>query len=99
MNGSYDSSGRAVGYQVRSPSFESQSGPNQFIIASPCPSSTKWLIAWFICIASQQKGDLKLLGPPSGQGAGSKARTRDRRVPTDFISGSLSTDPPTPFLQ
>ncbi|GFN94351.1 hypothetical protein PoB_002085700 [Plakobranchus ocellatus] len=35
------SSGRAVGYQVRGPEFESQSGPNQFIIAPPCLPSTK----------------------------------------------------------
>ncbi|GFN88044.1 hypothetical protein PoB_001455000 [Plakobranchus ocellatus] len=35
-------SGRAVGYQVRGPGFKSQSGPNQFIIAPPCPPSTKW---------------------------------------------------------
>ncbi|GFN83444.1 hypothetical protein PoB_000995000 [Plakobranchus ocellatus] len=36
------SSGRAVGYQVRDPEFESQSGPSQFIIAPPCLPSTKW---------------------------------------------------------
>ncbi|GFN82800.1 fatty acid-binding protein 1 [Plakobranchus ocellatus] len=34
---------RAVGYQVRDPGFESQSGPNQFFIAPPCPHSTKWV--------------------------------------------------------
>ncbi|GFO05186.1 hypothetical protein PoB_003169100, partial [Plakobranchus ocellatus] len=35
------SSGGAVGYQVRGPSFESQSGPSQFFIASLCPPGTK----------------------------------------------------------
>ncbi|GFN78948.1 hypothetical protein PoB_000545400 [Plakobranchus ocellatus] len=37
------SSGRAVGYQVRGPGFESQYEPNQFIIAPLCPPSTKWV--------------------------------------------------------
>ncbi|GFN82545.1 hypothetical protein PoB_000905100 [Plakobranchus ocellatus] len=37
------SSGRAIGYQVRSPKFESQSGPNQLIIAPPRPPSTTWI--------------------------------------------------------
>ncbi|GFN82953.1 hypothetical protein PoB_000945900 [Plakobranchus ocellatus] len=37
------SSGRAVGYQARCPGFESQSGPHKVIIASPCPTSTKWV--------------------------------------------------------
>ncbi|GFO34078.1 hypothetical protein PoB_006058300 [Plakobranchus ocellatus] len=37
------SSGRAVGYQVRGPSFESQSRPSQFFNAPLCPSSTKWV--------------------------------------------------------
>ncbi|GFO34197.1 U3 small nucleolar RNA-associated protein 15-like protein, partial [Plakobranchus ocellatus] len=31
-----------------------------------------------------QQGDLRLSGPPSGQGAGSGTRTRDRRVPADL---------------
>ncbi|GFO32819.1 hypothetical protein PoB_005932400 [Plakobranchus ocellatus] len=35
------SSGRAVSYQERAPRFESQSGPNQFFIATLCPPSTK----------------------------------------------------------
>ncbi|GFO10975.1 hypothetical protein PoB_003748000 [Plakobranchus ocellatus] len=34
--------GRAVGDQVRGPSFESQSGPSQLFIAPLCPPSTKW---------------------------------------------------------
>ncbi|GFO28280.1 acid-sensing ion channel 4 [Plakobranchus ocellatus] len=47
-------------------------------------------------IASPQQGDLRLSGPPSGQGAGGGARTRDRRVPADLRADSLATVPPTP---
>ncbi|GFN85891.1 hypothetical protein PoB_001239700 [Plakobranchus ocellatus] len=36
---------RIVGYHVRNPGFESQSGPNNVINAPPCPLSTKWLAA------------------------------------------------------
>ncbi|GFO44507.1 hypothetical protein PoB_007101200 [Plakobranchus ocellatus] len=36
------------------------------------------LFLWYV--ASPQQGDLRLSGPPSGQGAGGGARTRDRRV-------------------
>ncbi|GFO43535.1 hypothetical protein PoB_007004000 [Plakobranchus ocellatus] len=43
-----------------------------------------------------QQDDLRLLGPPSGQGAGSGTRTRDRRVPADLRADSLTTIPPTP---
>ncbi|GFO04016.1 hypothetical protein PoB_003052100 [Plakobranchus ocellatus] len=45
---------------------------------------------------SPQQGDLRLLGPPSGQGAGSGARNRDRRVPADLRADLLATVPPTP---
>ncbi|GFO43947.1 major facilitator superfamily domain-containing protein 4 [Plakobranchus ocellatus] len=38
-----------------------------------------------------QQGDLRLSGPPSGQGAGSGARTRDRRVPADLRADSQAT--------
>ncbi|GFN97389.1 hypothetical protein PoB_002389500 [Plakobranchus ocellatus] len=38
--------------------------------------------------SSPQQGDLRLSGPPSGQGAGSGARTRDRRVPADLRADS-----------
>ncbi|GFO47133.1 Zinc finger protein [Plakobranchus ocellatus] len=41
MRGSCGSTGRLVGYPVRRPRFESQSGPSQFFIAPLCPSSTK----------------------------------------------------------
>ncbi|GFO35002.1 Pol polyprotein [Plakobranchus ocellatus] len=46
--------------------------------------------------ASPQQGDLRLSGPPSGQGAGGGARTRDRMVPADLRADSLATVPPTP---
>ncbi|GFO21806.1 hypothetical protein PoB_004831100 [Plakobranchus ocellatus] len=49
--------------------------------------------------ASQQQGDLRLLAPLSGQGAGSGARTRNRRVPADLRADSLATVPPTPPAQ
>ncbi|GFN99311.1 hypothetical protein PoB_002581700 [Plakobranchus ocellatus] len=44
---------------------------------------------------SPQQGDLRLSGPPSGQGADGWARTRDRRVPADLRAGFLATEPPT----
>ncbi|GFO06874.1 hypothetical protein PoB_003337900 [Plakobranchus ocellatus] len=37
----------------------------------------------------------ELIGPPSGQGAGGGAQTRDRGVPVDFRADSLTTVPPT----
>ncbi|GFO36051.1 ankyrin repeat [Plakobranchus ocellatus] len=46
--------------------------------------------------ASPQQGDLRLSGPPPGQGAGSGARTRDRRVPADFRADSQATVLPMP---
>ncbi|GFN78490.1 hypothetical protein PoB_000499600 [Plakobranchus ocellatus] len=51
-----------------------------------------------VCIASPQ-GDLRLSGPPSGQGACGGARTRDRRIPTDIRADSLATVPPTPRVK
>ncbi|GFO49306.1 hypothetical protein PoB_007581100 [Plakobranchus ocellatus] len=45
--------------------------------------------------ASPQQGDLKLSGPPSDQGAGGGARTRDRRVPADLRADSQATVLPT----
>ncbi|GFO11915.1 hypothetical protein PoB_003842000 [Plakobranchus ocellatus] len=50
----------------------------------------------FLYIASPQQGDLRLSGPPPGQGAGSGARTRDRRVPADLRADSQATVLPTP---
>ncbi|GFO45033.1 hypothetical protein PoB_007153800 [Plakobranchus ocellatus] len=46
--------------------------------------------------ASPQQGDLRLSGPPSGQGAGGGARTCDRGVPADLRADSLATVPATP---
>ncbi|GFO30006.1 hypothetical protein PoB_005651100 [Plakobranchus ocellatus] len=48
------------------------------------------------CKASPQQGDLRLSGPPSGQGDGGGARTRDRRVPANLTADSITTVPPTP---
>ncbi|GFO22396.1 hypothetical protein PoB_004890100 [Plakobranchus ocellatus] len=50
----------------------------------------------FLYIASPQKGDLRLSGPPSGQGAGGGTRIRDRMVRADLRASSLDTVPPTP---
>ncbi|GFN81138.1 hypothetical protein PoB_000764400 [Plakobranchus ocellatus] len=44
---------------------------------------------------SLQQGDLRLSGPPSGQGTGDGARTRDRMVPADLRADSLATVLPT----
>ncbi|GFO40342.1 hypothetical protein PoB_006684700 [Plakobranchus ocellatus] len=45
---------------------------------------------------SPQQGDLRLSGPPTGQGAGGGAQTRDRRIPADIRADSLAIVPPTP---
>ncbi|GFO36001.1 hypothetical protein PoB_006250600 [Plakobranchus ocellatus] len=42
---------------------------------------------------SPQQGDLRHSRPPSDQGAGGRARTRDRRVPADFRADLLATAP------
>ncbi|GFN75985.1 retinol dehydrogenase 16 [Plakobranchus ocellatus] len=39
------------------------------------------------------RGDLRLSGPPSGQGAGGGPRTCDRRVLADLRANSLATVP------
>ncbi|GFO32494.1 hypothetical protein PoB_005899900 [Plakobranchus ocellatus] len=54
-------------------------------------------MVWFSYVASPQEGDLRLLGPPSGQGAGNRTRTRDRRVPADLGADSLATVSLTPM--
>ncbi|GFO01116.1 hypothetical protein PoB_002762100 [Plakobranchus ocellatus] len=46
-------------------------------------------------LASPQQGDLRLSGPPSGQGAGGGARTSNRNVSADLRADSLATVPPT----
>ncbi|GFO01589.1 hypothetical protein PoB_002809400 [Plakobranchus ocellatus] len=53
---------------------------------------------WLLHLASQQQGDLRLSGPPSGQGTGGGARTRNRRIPADLRVDSLATVPPTSQL-
>ncbi|GFO34769.1 hypothetical protein PoB_006127400 [Plakobranchus ocellatus] len=63
----------------------------------------KWLENWekergCECASSPQQGDLRLSGPPSGQGASGGARTRDRRVPADIRADSLATVPSTPLI-
>ncbi|GFO20155.1 hypothetical protein PoB_004666000 [Plakobranchus ocellatus] len=54
-------------------------------------------VSEFLYTASPQQGDLRLSGPPSGQGAGSGARTRDRRVPADLRADlqATATDAPS----
>ncbi|GFN82522.1 hypothetical protein PoB_000902800 [Plakobranchus ocellatus] len=47
--------------------------------------------------ACPQQDDLRLLGPPSGQGTGVEARTCHRRDFADIRADSLSTVPPTPL--
>ncbi|GFN76575.1 hypothetical protein PoB_000308100 [Plakobranchus ocellatus] len=59
-------------------------------------SSNVFFFFGFLYIASPQQGDLRLSGPPSGQGAGGGARTRDRKVPADLRADSLATVLPTP---
>ncbi|GFN87680.1 hypothetical protein PoB_001418600 [Plakobranchus ocellatus] len=48
---------------------------------------------WFLCTASPQQCDLRLLGPASGQVAGGGARTRDRRIPAVLRANSVTTVP------
>ncbi|GFN86133.1 hypothetical protein PoB_001263900 [Plakobranchus ocellatus] len=50
-------------------------------------------------MASLQEGDLRLSGPPSGQGTGGGARTYDERVPADLRADSLATVPLMPQLK
>ncbi|GFO49329.1 hypothetical protein PoB_007583400 [Plakobranchus ocellatus] len=50
----------------------------------------------FLYKASPQRDDVRLSGPPSGQGAGGGARTCDRWIPADLTADSLATVPPTP---
>ncbi|GFO50259.1 HECT domain containing 2 [Plakobranchus ocellatus] len=42
---------------------------------------------------SPQQGDLRLLGPPSGQGVDGRVRTCDRRVPADLASHCATNAP------
>ncbi|GFO00427.1 hypothetical protein PoB_002693200 [Plakobranchus ocellatus] len=56
-------------------------------------------IAWFVCKARPQQGDLRLSDPPSDQGASERAQTQHREVPEILVYVSLSTGPPTPPLE
>ncbi|GFO38660.1 hypothetical protein PoB_006516500 [Plakobranchus ocellatus] len=47
-------------------------------------------------IGQSTTSDIRLSGPPSGQGAGGEARTRNRRVSVDLRGDSLATVPLTP---
>ncbi|GFN86753.1 hypothetical protein PoB_001325900, partial [Plakobranchus ocellatus] len=53
-------------------------------------------LVWLLYIANPQQGDLRHLGPLSGQGADSGARTRDRSVCVDLRADSLTSVLPTP---
>ncbi|GFN92821.1 hypothetical protein PoB_001932700 [Plakobranchus ocellatus] len=50
----------------------------------------------FMYTASSQHGDLRLSGPPSGQGTSGGVQTYHRKVPADLREDSLATVPPTP---
>ncbi|GFN77721.1 hypothetical protein PoB_000422700 [Plakobranchus ocellatus] len=51
---------------------------------------------FLVLVTSPQQSDLRLSGRPSGQGAGSWARTHDRSDLADLRVDSLATVPPTP---
>ncbi|GFO36882.1 hypothetical protein PoB_006338700 [Plakobranchus ocellatus] len=51
----------------------------------------------FLCIASLHQGDLRLSGPPSGQGTSGGAQTHNRRIPADIRADPLATVSPTPL--
>ncbi|GFO18035.1 hypothetical protein PoB_004454000 [Plakobranchus ocellatus] len=50
--------------------------------------SSKTMYAGFLQIPRPHQGTLRLSGPPSGQGAGGGARTRDRRIPAELKADS-----------
>ncbi|GFO38720.1 hypothetical protein PoB_006522500 [Plakobranchus ocellatus] len=68
----------------------------KLIVKTYQEETKKEFFVFFLYIASPQQGDLRLSGPPSGQGAGSGARTRDRKVPADLRADSQATVLPTP---
>ncbi|GFO09768.1 hypothetical protein PoB_003627300 [Plakobranchus ocellatus] len=72
------------------------SGPCSVQVFGGCFSPQLYLISYVERLASPQQGDLRLSGPPSGQGASSGARTCDRRVPADLRADSQATVLPTP---
>ncbi|GFO08296.1 hypothetical protein PoB_003480100 [Plakobranchus ocellatus] len=74
-------------------SYPSSESEYKSSIKSLCP-----ILSWANVAISvhPQQGDLRLSVPPSGQSAGSWARTRDRRVPADLRADSQATALPTP---
>ncbi|GFN94583.1 hypothetical protein PoB_002108900 [Plakobranchus ocellatus] len=70
---------------------------SEMLVVQSYPETT--METWNVETTSPQQGDLRLSGPPSGQGAGSGARTRNRRVPADLRADSQATVLPTPPLQ
>ncbi|GFO37148.1 hypothetical protein PoB_006365300 [Plakobranchus ocellatus] len=84
-----------LGSKIRDCSFVYVGGPTALM-----SSGARCILAnvrvWFLYITSPQQGDIRLSGPPSGQGAGGGAQTRDRRVPTGLRVDSLATMPSTP---
>ncbi|GFO15721.1 hypothetical protein PoB_004222600 [Plakobranchus ocellatus] len=70
--------------------------PGEVADAKPDIDISIVLKTWFLYKASPHQGDLRLSGTPSGQGAGGRAQTGDKRVAADFRADSLSTMPPTP---
>ncbi|GFO03957.1 receptor-type tyrosine-protein phosphatase kappa [Plakobranchus ocellatus] len=49
-----------------------------------------------VVTSSLQHGDIRLLGPPSGQGGGDGTRILDNTFPANLRANSLSTVPATP---
>ncbi|GFN86240.1 hypothetical protein PoB_001274600 [Plakobranchus ocellatus] len=78
------------GIPIRSCSNSSSSGSD---------NGCSFCVIFLIVGVTPQQGDLRLLGHPSGQGAGSGARTRDRRAPAYLRADSLTTVPSTPTSQ
>ncbi|GFO38272.1 hypothetical protein PoB_006477700 [Plakobranchus ocellatus] len=67
---------------------------SSLVTAPPEEEGEAEVTGWFLYMASSQQSDLRLSGPPSGQGAGDGALNRDRRVLADLGAYSLSTVPP-----
>ncbi|GFO06670.1 hypothetical protein PoB_003317500 [Plakobranchus ocellatus] len=60
-------------------------------------SAEGYILQWMDKDFNPLQGDIRLSGPPRGQGAGRGARTRKRRVPADIRADKLTTVPPTPL--
>ncbi|GFO24636.1 hypothetical protein PoB_005114100 [Plakobranchus ocellatus] len=77
--------------------LQGRSGTSRSRSSNSSSSSSSSSLVWFSCLASPHRGDLRLSGLPSGQGADGGARVRDRSVPAYLRADSISTVPPTPF--